>query len=123
MDQLAVSDYEITLSQNQSLPSTKAGLSIYAEALMQLPRQVGIIDGNMISSNHQAGFLVYGPYMQLNAGQYHLVVHGLAPQASSAWVDVVSNFGTIKYLKLMISTLSDSTPGVIAEGFLRLMRL
>jgi len=48
------------------------------------------------------------------------MVRGWATQASSAWVDVVSNRGSVQYLKVPVSSPPNEVPDVIAEGVVTL---
>ncbi|GAB2479667.1 hypothetical protein GCM10027082_33230 [Comamonas humi] len=64
--------------------------------------QVGkIVDGSLVATG-KPGFLHFGPYTALHAGDYMLSVHGSAENAGAAWVDVVSGKGSVNHGKFML---------------------
>ena len=57
--------------------------------------QVGERAGRNMVSTAQAGYLIYGPYLALDSGEYSVVIHGTlgADGASGAWADVAIDKG------------------------------
>lgn len=80
----------------------------------RMPSQVGRFDNGVLVTTGNAGFLVYGPYVPVNAGEYRLVVNGAASSVASAWVDVAS--GSIQHAKFPLSETQESETGVLASG-------
>lgn len=91
------------------------GLSLSAPNLAALPSQVGSHCDGAIVSTGQKGYLVYGPYVSMKAGEYHLVVTGSAISTSEAWVDVASRLGDVKHAQFALSSTNAET-GVLASG-------
>lgn len=90
-------------------------LSLSAPNLAALPSQVGSpCDGSIVSTG-QSGYLVYGPCVSMQAGEYHLVVTGSAISTSQASVDVVSRLGKVKHAQFALSSTNAET-GVLASG-------
>ncbi|AXI01969.1 glycosyltransferase [Aquirhabdus parva] len=58
---------------------------------------VGKAKGHSILSNFEAGCLIYGPYINLSAGDYTLVVFGELGEggAGGAYIDIAVNGGTV----------------------------
>ena len=71
-------------------------------------------DGSLVSTV-QPGFLVFGPHVPMKAGEYSLVVRGAATSISSAWVDVVSDWGSVQHAKFALMPTGGET-GVLASG-------
>jgi hypothetical protein len=63
----------------------------------RLGTQVGKLLGRDISSTNQAGFLLFGPYLALAAGQYQILIRGTFGEsgAAGARMDVAVNKGTL----------------------------
>jgi len=79
------------------------------------PSEVGELrDGSLVSTG-QPGFLVFGPHVPMKAGEYSLVVRGAATSISSAWVDVVSDWGSVQHAKFALMPTGGET-GVLASG-------
>jgi hypothetical protein len=93
-----------------------ACLSMGGAELAHLPTQVGRFEVKSLYSDGGGGFLVYGPYLPMNAGEYRLVVSGVATRADSAWVDVVSSNGEVQHARFPISVTSTGADGVLATG-------
>ncbi len=110
----------IATYQESTSQSTGTKSCVQNVDLEVLPKQVGVVQTGELISTGQAGLLAYGPYLPLVAGDYHLIVHGTASKAATAWVDMVGNKGTIEYLRIPISTVPEGSPGVIAEGWIRI---
>jgi glycosyltransferase involved in cell wall biosynthesis len=53
--------------------------------------QTGELHGNYLVSKQEAGFLIFGPYTWLPAGQYKVTVKGKFPWDSDGKIDVFSN--------------------------------
>lgn len=67
----------------------------------RLLTQCGRLDGTRLISNHEAGFLIYGPYVRLAPGHYEArlsVSHDSV--LAGAWMDVVSDGGKSCWTKL-----------------------
>lgn len=77
----------------------RPGIIAYGQALTQLPAMVGKVEGSAKVTDATRGFLVFGPYRRLSAGEYRLTVFGRAKRATSAWVDVVSDRGRVLHAR------------------------
>ena len=75
---------------------------------LDTPSQVGLIENGRLISTGKAGFLHFGPYQYLDAGNYSLTVYGTSNRSDGAWVDVVSQKGKIIHGKFLISSYVDS---------------
>ena len=84
------------------------------------PSRVGILRNGKLVSDGRRGFLLFGPYQPMNAGRYHLVVWGKGTVTDTAWVDVVSEKGTVQHAKFSLSSDVDPGSGVMAEGLVAL---
>ncbi|SHJ01087.1 hypothetical protein [Desulfofundulus thermosubterraneus] len=82
--------------------------------------QVGILKEGRLVSDGRAGFLLFGPYSPVKAGEYRLVVKGSASAVDSAWVDVVSQKGTVQHAKFPLAVTTEGISGVLADGLVRL---
>lgn len=49
----------------------------------KLSTQVGVLEGNIIKTKGQSGFLVFGPYAKIDTGIYRLVAKGELSASSS----------------------------------------
>jgi len=83
--------------------SEASSLDYSGADFLHLPSQVGNIEDKSISSKSKSGFLVYGPYVPLKAGRYHLSVVGHVTQLVGAYVDVVSDKGAKIHAKFDLS--------------------
>ncbi|WP_203564008.1 glycosyltransferase [Deefgea sp. CFH1-16] len=63
----------------------------------RLGTQVGIRSGRNIEANGKAGYLLFGPYLALAAGQYQIALHGHfgVNGAQGALLDIASESGTL----------------------------
>ncbi|MGE8317172.1 MAG: hypothetical protein ACN6O3_00410 [Comamonas sp.] len=68
----------------------------------ETPKQVGTVIDGKLASNGLSGFLHFGPYAPLQAGDYVLHIFGTVANASEVWVDVVSRKGSVNHGKFMI---------------------
>ncbi|MFN2122894.1 MAG: DUF7024 domain-containing protein, partial [Candidatus Promineifilaceae bacterium] len=84
------------------------------------PSQVGVIENGQLVSDGKQGFLFFGFYRPLNASRYRLVVRGEGTVTDTAWVDVVSQKGTVQHARFPLSSTSDGNKGVLAEGVVTL---
>lgn len=75
--------------------------------------QVGQLEGEALVSTGQAGVLLYGPYVAMQAGKYRLTVRGQVEGAGSGWVDVVSQKGVKEHAKFPFSPAAD---GSLVQG-------
>jgi hypothetical protein len=71
--------------------------------------RVGKYQDGLLLSNGNSGFIHFGPYVSMGAGRYRLLVRGAAEATSSAWVDVVSDKGTVQHGKF---ALTQTAPGI-----------
>jgi hypothetical protein len=78
----------------------------YTGSDARLFHQVGMVDADAIIADGRAGFLTYGPYLSLPAGEYQLGVLGeLIDEAGfGAYVDVAINKGSDVLLKMDLAT-------------------
>jgi len=84
------------------------------------PSRVGTVKNGQLVSDGRRGFLLFGPYQPLDAGRYRLVVYGEGSVVDTAWVDVVSEKGTVQHAKFPLSSTGDQGKGVLAEGLVTL---
>lgn len=70
--------------------------------------QVGIFENGILKSSHQRGFLLYGPYRPLEAGEYLLQIHGRIDKPAQGWIDVVSNRGKVVHAKFPLNELTET---------------
>lgn len=76
-------------------------------AFLALPSIVGLTDHGMKRSDGREGFLLFGPYVALDAGTYRLDVFGAAQQADGAYVEVVSASGARKFAQVALEARTD----------------
>lgn len=77
----------------------------------------GELRGGSLFSTGEQGFLLFGPYAMMDAGNYTIVVKGAASLTKSAWVDVVSEQSTVRHAIYALTT-TDGEIGVLASGWL-----
>lgn len=79
--------------------------------------------GKGLVSNGAAGFLMFGGYFDLPAGDYRVTVHGTmqAPAGSSATFDIVHDKG-IQTLKKQVSSAEDPSKSVLTTLEFKLPR-
>ena len=58
---------------------------------------VGHLQDGVLHSTGAGGFVHYGPYVPMDAGDYVLTIHGAAQRADSSWVDLVSGTGAVRH--------------------------
>jgi hypothetical protein len=80
--------------------------------------QVGRRSGGAIVGSGVAGFLLYGPYLTLPAGQYRVLFVGKASAGAAAYADVVADSGCLVLGRDNLAAVD--TDGVIAEFRFRL---
>jgi len=87
----------------------------------RLRTSAGKIQGRSIVSTGEAGYLLFGPYLELPPGRYEVVVTGSyrVPQGSRADLDIVLNGGK-KVLAHIV--LDDVKSDVVASASIRLER-
>lgn len=80
-----------------------------------LGSQVGRLSGGLLRSNGEAGFLVFGPYAELQVGRYLLQIHGRADAGrhDESWYDVVASRGQRRIAES--ASLDGVTQGLLAE--------
>jgi hypothetical protein len=72
------------------------------KSFANLPAEVGVLEENTRKTDGRAGFLIFGPYSSFKAGDYQLNVYGSLDMDSSAYVDVVSDKGTVVHARFDI---------------------
>lgn len=75
----------------------------------------GALDGDRLVSNGGEGYLMFGPYASISAGNYHLTVQGdlsQVPSGSPVRFDVVSSKGTLTHGS---TEVSETTGGMLAS--------
>jgi phosphoglycerol transferase len=97
-----------------------AKLQAGGEGLAALPRQVGNMQGGVLQTDSRNGFLIFGPYVPMAAGTYRLVVSGAAVATDTAFVDVVSEGGTVQHFKAQLATTPNGVAGILATGVVKL---
>ncbi len=117
---IRVSEYEI-LTKNESLENPdRYPMNVSHKYLEFMPRQVGKMTNEGLESDGHAGFLSFGPYTKIKAGEYQLLVKGSASAVDSAWVDVVAQKATIQYAKFPLAVTPQGLSGVLAAGLVRI---
>ena len=96
--------------------SIQQSIARYGKQLTKLPTSVGELRDGAVVSTGLRGHLVYGPYVAMNAGEYHLVVKGIASSVSSASVDVTSSGGKTEHAKYSLSPTNGDEVGILASG-------
>lgn len=87
-----------------------------SEFTEETPTHVGGLQEAALVTTGREGFLVFGPYAAMSAGEYRLVLRGTASHAESAWVDVVSGSGSVQHARLRLSTSPGGEEGILASG-------
>lgn len=75
--------------------------------------QVGKINNGEISSNGNAGYLIYGPYVSLNKGKYTLIVNG----ANSSIGDSIEVIDNSSASTIFTSALNFNEDGIFKANF------
>jgi hypothetical protein len=87
-----------------------APLCIEAKELSpDTPHQVGRYENGALHSDGRAGFLLFGPYVSLQAGKYHLAVKGSVKSSDGAWADVVSQHGQVVHGRFPVLEKEDGS--------------
>ena len=87
----------------------------------QTPTQVGALHDGELATTGSAGFLVFGPYATISAGEYELVVKGTAATITeSVWADVVSEQGKVQHAKFKPSSPVENESGTLISGHILL---
>jgi hypothetical protein len=86
----------------------------------RIMHQVGHIEKGKLYSNGQAGFLLFGPYRPMYAGDYRLIVRGEVSEGGSAWVDVVSGRGAVSHGKFTLPVANGGNSTLLLDNFLTL---
>lgn len=89
-----------------------ASISYKGHLLNDLSGQVGQMRGDQRVTTNQSGFLVYGPYLPLNAGEYELTVHGSSSLLEHAYIDVASDSGKRVHARF---NLADEPGGTLLD--------
>jgi hypothetical protein len=89
-----------------------ASISYKGHLLDDLLGQVGQMRGDQRVTTNQSGFLVYGPYLPLNAGEYELTVHGSSSLLEHAYIDVASDSGKRVHARF---NLADEPGGTLLD--------
>lgn len=82
-------------------------LQYQGAAFLALPSAVGVTDQGMKRSDGREGFLLFGPYAALDAGNYRFDVFGAAQQLDGAYVEVVSAGGERKLARFALEAGTD----------------
>ncbi len=96
-------------------PMPPRALRIDAEALARLPGLVGRREDGAVVSDGRRGFLLYGPYEALPAGDYRLRVFGEVDAAAGGHVELVSGTGRERHAVFPLAGHPDAGAGVV-EG-------
>ena len=75
---------------------------------------VGKLENDQLRSNGDAGYLVYGPYVDLNAGTYSIQISGevsAVTQASAGWCAITAGNGTE-----ILAKIDDFSPCISTDG-------
>lgn len=101
-DYLAIDGYQIVMADKDSVLQSPS-LRVHGKSLALLPKQVGRLENTEIVSDRRAGYLVFGPYRPITNGEYQFVLWGRNGKIKDAWVDVVSNKGSVQHGKFALS--------------------
>lgn len=63
----------------------------------------GIVTGNRLLTRGEQGFLLYGPSVEMNPGEYILTVYGSSQEHTGTWVDVASNLGKTQHARYALA--------------------
>src|SRR5690606_17646573 len=74
------------------------------------------VEDNVIASTGAAGFVMFGPYVALVPGTYHVAIQGSIPAQGAGEVrfDAVSNAAAVTHGRQVVSTATPLS-GTIAE--------
>lgn len=86
--------------------------------LASLPSQVGRAYSDGIETNHQSGFMVFGPYAPVAAGEYILDIFGSGSQINGAYAEVVSDKGRTLHAKYGLKGLPGNL--LLSDGKIKL---
>jgi hypothetical protein len=86
----------------------------------RIMHQVGYIEKGKLYSNGRSGFLLFGPYHPMYAGDYRLIVRGEVSEGGSAWVDVVSGRGAVSHGKFTLPVANGGNSTLLLDNFLTL---
>lgn len=84
-----------------------------------IAHQIGEINNGILLNQGQAGFLLFGPYRAMPAGNYAFTLYGRTGETPSAWMDIGSNAGSKRYA---YTALTPHNSGVIAQGQIELLQ-
>ncbi|MGR8941405.1 MAG: hypothetical protein ACU83P_07425, partial [Gammaproteobacteria bacterium] len=116
-DEIILEGYELVpISKENCLPPACLKSTYFSS---NTPFEVANVKKGKLYSDGKAGFLLFGPYVPINAGQYVVKVYGRASSAKSAWVDVVSGKGTIQHGKFAINPKIQD-PHILATGWVKI---
>jgi hypothetical protein len=92
--------YSLWMGHQVWRPPSNAGcyessLVYKGRSFANLPAEVGVLKNNARKTDGKAGYLVFGPYSSLEAGDYELNVYGSSAFVGDAYVDVVSDKGRL----------------------------
>ncbi|MCC5067950.1 hypothetical protein VDQ94_02270 [Xanthomonas campestris pv. campestris] len=79
------------------------------------PHQIGRSVNGLLDNDRQRGFLMFGPYAYVPAGQYKLEVFGRSADVRGSWVDMGSGGGKTQYAR---AEVTPGQVGVIASMML-----
>jgi hypothetical protein len=77
--------------------------------------QVGCVSKDSITSTGKSGFLLFGPYIPMDAGQYRFILKGKGPSVNNAWADIVSKKGKITHYKFNLNRTSENSDTLVDE--------
>lgn len=82
--------------ENEYCLLSKWCLAIFGPELMRFTK-VGKLDGTVLTSTQQAGYLFYGPYQPIRQGSYYLMIRGNFRIEECAVFDITSHSGSVKH--------------------------
>lgn len=82
--------------KNEYCLLSKWCLAIFGPELMRFT-EVGKLDGTVLTSTQQAGYLFYGPYQPIRQGSYYLMIRGNFRIEECAVFDITSHSGSVKH--------------------------
>lgn len=79
---------------------------------------VGVLDDGALHGRGKEGFIVFGPYAPFDAGDYSLVVRGSGDSMNGAWIDVVSNKGTVQHGRWALKEVAEDD-GILVRAVVK----
>ncbi|RCS23335.1 hypothetical protein DUT91_13670 [Phyllobacterium salinisoli] len=82
--------------------------------------KVGVVQNGGILSSGKQGYLLFGPYLPLKAGDYVLRLKGTSVSGGSTWVDVVSQKGTKSHGRFALPQATGDGSAILVQAPIRI---